>query len=139
MTASVGLDLLPRYLRAQPFARSRRLYRQDCRTAGSQRYDCDTVPPYLHIDDALRPERKPQNSHDPRAIEVFRHQHKPGHLPRLNNAAAASPTSRNHTLTVEIIRIGDSDKTWEPMMLRYGSRTKLLIDPRLRDALSWTN
>jgi hypothetical protein len=109
----------PAALQAQPNAsKASRLHLQDCRIAGSQHYDCDTVLPQLRIGDALHLKRQPDNPHDPRAIEVFWRQHKLGCLPRMDNAAAASLADREHALAAEIIGIDDPDEEWEPVRLR---------------------
>lgn len=91
---------------------------QDCRIASSQHYDCDTVLSRLHVGEPLRLARQPGNPHNPRAIEAFRHTHKLGYLPRMDNAAAASLLDRAQALRARTIDLDNPDAAWKPVRLR---------------------
>lgn len=91
---------------------------QDCRTASSHYCGCHAVLDHLRPDDPLQLRRQPDNPYDSRAVEVFRREHQLGHLPRLDNAAAASLLDRAHVLHAEVIGIDDLDEMWEPVRLR---------------------
>jgi hypothetical protein len=88
------------------------------RLAGFQYYTGDQVWHGLRENDALTLRREPYNRHDPRAVEVYWHEHKLGYVPRLDNAAIAQLMDRNAPLQANITRLEENDNPWRRIQIQ---------------------
>jgi hypothetical protein len=82
------------------------------RLAGFQYYAGDRVWDGLRENNELTLRREPANRHDPRAVEVYWHEHKLGYVPRVDNAAIAQLLERNAPLQANITRLEVVDNPW---------------------------
>lgn len=90
---------------------------QESPLAGFQYYDAERLWSRLAVGQVLALRRNPRNPHDDRAVEVWLEGHMLGHLPRLENTAAAQMLDRGEPLAARIAALSESPNPWDRIRL----------------------
>lgn len=90
---------------------------QDAPLAGSQFHELDQCLPAIHVGDALRLVREPENPHDALAIRVYWQDCFLGYVPRRENRALAQAMDREESVRAKVTRLTMDRNPW--LRLRF--------------------
>lgn len=95
-----------------------RILLQESPVAGFQFYEGEAVWPRLKPNDRLLLVPEPGNRYDKRAVKVLWKQHRPGYVPRRENAAIHNMLARGEKLWAEIDRLQQAEDPWQRVRMR---------------------